>query len=236
MIKKLNLLILLGTLAASTTANSQITEGTISNWAESGPVLEIGDGTNSVNIWWSFDGIGKGYFYGSLFTGTSDVADARTITDYTQVTDASIFTFLNTNTTTLCDADCDPDGVGDFVIYRNNSSGHFAILRIDDIVNTDTLNATWWFQSNGSGDFSGSVDPVDQLMDDVVGVGPGNSLHDKMVLVQAYLDANDIESACGALNGFVNSVRAQSGKKIDAMVADDLIAQAESIMSSLGCS
>jgi hypothetical protein len=97
------------------------------------------------------------------------------------------------------------------------------------------MNATWWFQTDGSGDFSGNGDPIDQLMDDVIDVGSGMSLQNKLMLVQAYLDANDTESACETLKGFVNSVRAQSGKKIDTGTAGDLIAQAEAISASIGC-
>jgi hypothetical protein len=137
-----------------------IISGTISNWEESGPVLTIGDGTNHVSLWWSINTTDRGWFYGSAFTSDSDVAFATGVTDISQITDASIFSFDTDHTGPHCDADCDPDGVGDFIIWQNTSTGHFGVLRIDDIFLAGStlldaqLTGTWWFQTDGTGNFS----------------------------------------------------------------------------------
>ncbi len=58
-----------------------------------------------------------------------------------------------------------PNGVGDFIVARNISTGHYGVLRIDDIQDQSwndgfvdhwqgTLNGSWWFQTDGTGDFS----------------------------------------------------------------------------------
>src|SRR5262245_16343866 len=55
---------------------AEVITGTINQWLESGPILSIGNGTNDVHIWWSLHSLHIGYFYGSLYTGDSDVANA----------------------------------------------------------------------------------------------------------------------------------------------------------------
>jgi uncharacterized membrane protein len=76
---------------------------------------------------------------------------------------------------------------------------------------------------------------LDQLAADVVGVGTGKSLVNKMALVQAYHAAGDVVATCAMLADFIREVRAQAGKKIAAAVAAQLIADAEAVMDSLGC-
>ena len=75
-----------------------------------------------------------------------------------------------------------------------------------------------------------------QLATDVVGVGSGKSLANKVALMQAYHAAGDTAATCAMLADFIHEVRAQDGKKIAASVAAQLIADAEAIMNSLGCS
>ena len=146
-------------LALGVSAHGSIIQGTITDWPESGPVLTIGDNVNPVSIWWSLNTFDKGFFYGSSFPGDSDVAFATGITDVTQIADASIYSFTNSNVGPFSDADADPDGVGDFIVWRHNTTGHYGVLRIDDIF-TPTgnlldarLNATWWFQTDGTSNF-----------------------------------------------------------------------------------
>jgi hypothetical protein len=82
------------------------------------------------------------------------------------------------------------------------------------------------------------VDPavlLQELADDVVGVGPGQSLYRKVELAQAYLAANDIPATCAMLMDFINEVGAQRDKKIPAASADQLIADAQAIMTEIGC-
>jgi hypothetical protein len=40
---------------------------------------------------------------------------------------------------------------------------------------------------------------------------------------------------CGSAGAFINAVEAQSGKKIPASTADDLIAEAQAVRASLSC-
>jgi hypothetical protein len=65
--------------------------------------------------------------------------------------------------------------------------------------------------------------------------GIENSLLKKLTGAQKNLDAGHLHGACGKLGAFVNQVRAQSGKKIDADDADELIAEATAVRESLGC-
>lgn len=135
--------------------------GTITNWRESGPVMTIGDGTNHVAMFWSLHSPGgSGYFYGgSIWVPEgNEVSAAPTITDISQIVNAGSMSFTTGSTEYLWDGDYDPDGVGDFVVYRNTDTGHFGVLRMDD-VDGYYLNATWWFQTDGSGDFSSAVVP-----------------------------------------------------------------------------
>jgi TolB protein len=65
--------------------------------------------------------------------------------------------------------------------------------------------------------------------------GPKNSLLVILTDVRAALDANNTAGACSALADFISRVGAQSGKKISASEAADLIAQATAIADELGC-
>lgn len=140
----------------------------------------IGDGTNSVLALWSLaecddtDEFGHGplpdagYFYGSVMTGGSElppdteVAIAVDITDVSHITDASIFQFTNaTNYATdrVYDAE-QRSGIGDFVVFHNTVTGHYGALRVDDIYGIHEnprvcarMDATWWFQTDGSASF-----------------------------------------------------------------------------------
>jgi hypothetical protein len=77
---------------------------------------------------------------------------------------------------------------------------------------------------------------LQQLLDDVTGVGPGKSLANKVKLAQTYYAVPDRQATCAVLTGFVNEVRAQRGKKIAPNLADKLTADARVIMSRIGCS
>lgn len=76
---------------------------------------------------------------------------------------------------------------------------------------------------------------LEELSDLVLGIGPGSSLADKIAAAQAYFDASDIESACGILNAFLNQVSAQSGKKLDAELASQFMADANAIIQAIEC-
>ena len=96
--------------------------------------------------------------------------------------------------------------------------------------------------SGGVGDgevtISYTLGPVEQLAalaQAVQGVGPGKSLPNKVAAAQAYLTSNDTTDACTTMTGFVNEVRAQSGKHIPADTATTLAAKAGQILTALGC-
>ena len=61
---------------------------------------------------------------------------------------------------------------------------------------------------------------VAALLIAVTGVGPGNSLANKVTAVQDYLALPDIATACSALDDFNVTVTSQSGKKITTALAN----------------
>ena len=146
-----------------TTCRGDLLTGVITNWPKGGPLVTIGDGTNNVTLWWSLNTVDKGWFYGSTFTGDSDVAFAPSITDISQITDPSRFAFTPNFVGPADDADSDPDGVGDFLMWKNIISGYFGVLRVDDIhdvpfdLSDGFLDGTVWFQTDGSGNFDDVV-------------------------------------------------------------------------------
>jgi MYXO-CTERM domain-containing protein len=140
-------------------AQGAIISGTIVDWPESGQIMVVGDGVNSVSMWWSINYYDLGWFYGSNFTGDSDVAFAAGVTDVTQITDASMYTYSASSIGPHGDADYNANGIGDFIVWRNISTGYYGVLRIDDIDYIDPnqpyaeLDGTWWFQTDGTGNF-----------------------------------------------------------------------------------
>jgi hypothetical protein len=165
-------------LTSVQSARADILTGAITNWVdltEGFPPLRpqaIGDGVHHVTGMWSLaswdpsdDVSDSGYLYGSVFTADTEVAPAHGITSIDQIVDASVFTFTdaaNTSTTALFDAE-QPSGIGDFVVLRNINSGHYGVMRIDDVYDphlnsigrlSARLDVTWWFQTDGSADFS----------------------------------------------------------------------------------
>jgi hypothetical protein len=81
----------------------------------------------------------------------------------------------------------------------------------------------------------GAAGQLASLGQAVQGVGPGTSLEDKITKAQSYLASGNIADACGTLTGFVNEVRAQSGKSIPPAQAAQLIADAQRIQAVLAC-
>lgn len=140
--------------------------------------IKFGDGVHSVTSFWttrSLPGANvSGNFYPEMADPVtySDVAFAVGVTDISQITDASIFSFAD-RALGLCDAVCDSDGVGDFVVVRDILDGYYGVFRIDKIVYGDyhvsleigRLQATWWFQTDGTGSFVSPVpEPSSYLM------------------------------------------------------------------------
>jgi hypothetical protein len=67
------------------------------------------------------------------------------------------------------------------------------------------------------------------------GVGSGKSLADKAALAQSQYASGDVAGACTTLTGYINEVKAQSGKKIPATTATALTTQAAAIKTAIGC-
>ncbi len=76
---------------------------------------------------------------------------------------------------------------------------------------------------------------LSSLAQAVQGVGPGRSLAAKIRVAQMAVAAGNMHAACGVLQGFINEVSAQSGKKIPSAQATQLIAEARQVESLLGC-
>jgi Bacterial Ig-like domain (group 3)/HYR domain len=81
----------------------------------------------------------------------------------------------------------------------------------------------------------GAADQLAALDQAVQGVGPGTSLADKITAAQSDLASGDVAGACSTLTGFLNEVKAQSGKSIPAGQAAQLIADATRIRAVLAC-
>ena len=79
------------------------------------------------------------------------------------------------------------------------------------------------------------ADMLDELLETSSGQGPGDSLSNKIILAQTYLEVPDEESACLMLGDFLNQVRAQRGKKLTEEQADQFSADAVAIMDAIGC-
>lgn len=73
------------------------------------------------------------------------------------------------------------------------------------------------------------------LLAKVNGVGPGKSLANQMMFAQTFYAVSDIQSTCATLTGFMNTVRAQTGKSIDRLTASQLLATAQAIEVALAC-
>jgi hypothetical protein len=134
-------------------------------------------------------------------------------------------------------------GLDPFVTYTFATPGTYFIRVGECCGHSDPSDFTSAFALEPSGDYLLNVsigDPtpeilLEQLGTAVIGVGPGNSLADKIMLAQTYLAVPDVQSTCAILNGFLNQVRAQRGKKITIEIADQLTADAQAIMDAVGC-
>lgn len=82
---------------------------------------------------------------------------------------------------------------------------------------------------------SGAAEQLAALQAKVTGAGPGASFADKVALAQTYYSVPDVQSACAILDDFLNQVQAQRGKKLSTTVADQLTADAQAIMTTIGC-
>lgn len=150
--------------ASSAQVSDTVISGTIEDWPEGGPenLMTIGDGLNHVTMDWSVAiPSSQGWFYGSGAMIDSDVAHAPGISSISQLTNAESLNFTNDSIGPYCDTSCASNTVGDFIVWRNIHTGFYGALRIDDIYPgpLPLLRGTWWFQSNGSDNFSNIPEP-----------------------------------------------------------------------------
>jgi hypothetical protein len=80
-----------------------------------------------------------------------------------------------------------------------------------------------------------AAEQLGTLHNQVIGVGPGKSLADKVTSVESYLATNHKSNACGTLGAFINEVNATSGKKIAKPLASQLVTEAKQIEAVIGC-
>ena len=158
--KLISPVILLTLLLPAAAANAIVISGTISDWQES-TVQVIGDGTNSVSMFWSSNTVNRGFFQGGRFTGDTDVAIAVGRFDISEITDASLWSYTSRSVGPVCDAECNGSGLGTIMLWRNVLTGYYGALQVDDIVYDGfdptvipTLSGRWWFQTNGTSDLS----------------------------------------------------------------------------------
>jgi hypothetical protein len=148
--------------------------GTISNWSENTRIDFGADPACSATALWHVSTWNKGHFQGAWSDITSglfsEAAVATGITDITEVTDASSYSYLGAPTQYLL-ADADVTGVAPFILYHVPSCDCYGALRIDDIVVTSVaipvagyVNATWYFLDDGSADFSAVPEPATILL------------------------------------------------------------------------
>ena len=77
--------------------------------------------------------------------------------------------------------------------------------------------------------------PLDEILANVTGVGPGKSLANSVKVIQAKAASGNAQATCDSINPFVNEVQAQSGKTLATAQADLLIAEATQTAELLAC-
>jgi hypothetical protein len=77
---------------------------------------------------------------------------------------------------------------------------------------------------------------LEELQAEVVGVGPGKSLVDKLDIAQAYYAVPDLVAACAMMDDFVAQISALlRGRRLDTQLSSELISDAGSVKSAMGC-
>jgi hypothetical protein len=81
----------------------------------------------------------------------------------------------------------------------------------------------------------GAGEQLDDLIDQVNGIGPGSGLTDKLTEAERALVAGNKRAACNNLGAFANQVQAQAGKTLTPAEAAEFVATANRIRSVLNC-
>ncbi len=148
-------------LWTAVSARAIVISGPIVNLANS-TSTNLTDGTHSAEFFWSvYIADSSAYVCSS---DNTDVALATGVNNIKQITNANDYTFVTGDFNYLTDVEdaAANGGIGQFVLLRSHS-GYYAVVRIDDVMVGPTLNATWWFQTNGTADFSSYVAPAGTL-------------------------------------------------------------------------
>ena len=171
--KRSTILGLVVLVAVSASAPAAVISGQIDQLPES-QITQFGDGDHDIVFFWSIRYFNEGFCYGSAnepwWPGVNaDVAIATGVTDVSQITNASQYQLVDSSIL-IHDAFYNANGIGDFVVCRNVDTGHYGVLRIDFINYIDPLlpyaemDCTWWFQSDGTGDFSSVPEPTSLML------------------------------------------------------------------------
>ena len=83
-----------------------------------------------------------------------------------------------------------------------------------------------------------AISPDEQLaslLQEVSGIGPGTSLADKVRLAQTYYAMPNVDLTCSVLSDVIQQVSAQKGKKIAALVGDEVIADTQAVRVAIAC-
>ena len=130
--------------------------GSISGWPESGAIFLFDQQVSvfsGIEAWWSINTLNpdRGWFYG--YNASTFVAHVTGITAVDEITDASTYNYT--------DWSVGPVDEGDIVLFHSTTTGYYAAFRVDDIYGDAALNTfaniTWYFQSDGTADFSSSA-------------------------------------------------------------------------------
>lgn len=143
----------------------------------------FGDGINSVEFiaqfasWSQAQMTGSMWFYGSEFNyddgslAKSEVAFVPGVLDISQITDASVYTYTVDATATHVAVTGGASIFGSeqgLVLLRNLATGHYGAVRLDGmtvagggfVFDAESIDVTWWFQTDGTGDFSSVPTPA----------------------------------------------------------------------------
>jgi len=130
----------------------------------------------------------------------------------------------------------------DFGILLNNASSPFVYQA--GLVPAGFLDPTTGQSSASPGEFMAArilgrlpsaAEQLASLATNVIAVGPGTSLADKLTQAQNFLASNDIPDTCSTLSAFVKETMAQSGKTVNVAQAGALITSAQEIKTKLRC-
>jgi lysophospholipase L1-like esterase len=182
-------------------------------------------------------------------------ADAQEPSNQPPTADAGVDQTVASEATVTLDGtgSSDPDGDQLTYAWSQFSGGSFVILSGEDTptatftapLGPDTLEFELFVCDD---EFECSADTtvvtvlgptIEDLIESVEALGlPSkleSSLLKKLTGAQQSVGADDLDAACRKLASFVDEVERQSGKGIDPADAGQLIAEAQAVMTSLGC-